>query len=180
MMDLLAELKKNPFVLAPMAAITDFAFRSFMRDMGAGVVVTELVSATGLRFNSEKTRKIMAFDESQRPVGIQIFGCNLEDLSFAARECEKMGADFVDLNFGCPVNKVVKKGAGAAVLKDMIALRDVLRAVKSSVSIPVTIKIRTGWDQQSRNSPEVAQVAYDEGLRGWLFMAEPDLRPIVA
>jgi tRNA-dihydrouridine synthase B len=163
-MNLLAELQKNPFVLAPMAAITDCAFRSFMREMGAGIVVTELVSATGLRHSNARTRKLMQFNSDQHPVGVQIFGEDLEDLALAAREVEQMGADFVDLNFGCPVPKVVKKGAGSAVLKDLIHLRDVLRAVKTSVKIPVTIKVRTGWDAESRNTNEVAQIAYDEGI----------------
>ena len=162
--DLVGYLKKNPFVLAPMAGITDAPFRTFMREMGAGVVVTELVSATGLQYSSDKTRKLMHFEEVQRPIGIQIFGETLEHLAFATREIEVMGADFVDLNFGCPVPKVVKKGAGSAVLKDLVALRDILRTVKAASSLPVTIKIRTGWDESTRNSEEVCQVAYDEGI----------------
>lgn len=161
---LLNELKKNPFVLAPMAGITDRPFRSFMREQNCGAVITELVSATGLQYNSEKTRKLMAFDETQHPVGIQIFGESLESLAIAAKEVEQSGADFVDMNFGCPVPKVVKKGAGAAILKDLVAMRNVLRTVKTSVNIPVTIKIRTGWDEESRNADQVTQVAYDEGI----------------
>ena len=106
----------------------------------------------------------MHFEEVQRPIGIQIFGETLEHLAFATREIEIMGADFVDLNFGCPVPKVVKKGAGSAVLKDLNALRDILRAVRGATSLPVTIKIRTGWEEISRNSVEVCQVAYDEGI----------------
>ena len=161
---LLSFLNQNPFVLAPMAGITDRAFRSFMREMGCGVVVTELVSATGLKYNSEKTRGLMSFDPIQHPVGIQLFGEELEDLALAAKEVEAMGADFVDLNFGCPVPKVVKKGAGAAVLKDLGFLRKILSTVKSAVKIPVTIKIRTGWDESSRNAHEVVKVAAEEGI----------------
>lgn len=161
---LLDKLKKNPFVLAPMAGITDCAFRSFMREMGAGIVVTELVSALGLKHASQRTRALMRFEEMQHPVGVQLFGESLEALSIAAKEVEQLGADFVDLNFGCPVSKVVKKGAGSATLKDLVFLRDVLRAVKSAVSIPVTIKVRTGWDAETRNTIEVAQIAYDEGI----------------
>lgn len=147
-----------------MAGITDCAFRSFMRDMGAGIVVTELVSAMGLKHASERTRALMRFEEMQHPVGVQIFGEDLNALAAAAKAVEQLGADFVDLNFGCPVTKVVKKGAGSATLKDLIFLRDVLRTVKSSVGIPVTIKVRTGWDVQSRNTIQVAQIAYDEGI----------------
>ncbi len=161
---LLNKLHENPFVLAPMAGITDRPFRSFMREMGCGVVVTELVSATGLKYSSEKTRKLMAFDSVQHPIGIQLFGDTLEDLAMAAKEVEQMGADFVDLNFGCPVQKVVKKGAGAAVLRDLNTMRDILRTVKSAVQIPVTIKVRTGWDESSRNADQVVKVAYDEGI----------------
>jgi len=162
--DLLAKLRENPFVMAPMAGITDRPFRSFMREMGCGIVVSELVSATGLKYSSAKTRKLMEFGEDQHPVGIQLFGEQLEHLTEAAQMVEQSGADFVDLNFGCPVPKVVNKGAGSACLKDLGRLRDVIRAAKSKINIPLTIKIRTGWDQPTRNSPDVVQVAYDEGV----------------
>lgn len=161
---LLEYLNQNPFFLAPMAGITDCAFRSFMREMGCGVVATELVSANGLEYSNEKTKSLMRFDTIQHPVGIQIFGERMDLLAKAAQEVEQMGADFVDLNLGCPVPKVVKKGAGSALLKDLNELSRVLKVLKSSVSIPLTIKIRTGWDESSKNSPEVAQCAYDEGV----------------
>ncbi len=147
-----------------MAGITDRPFRTFMKELGASIVVTELVSATGLKHASEKTRRLMEFEAAQHPIGIQIFGESFEDLSFAAKEVEQMGADFVDLNFGCPVPKVVKKGAGSACLKDLGRLQDILKVVKSSVQIPVTIKVRTGWDAHSMNSDEVAHIAYNEGI----------------
>lgn len=166
-MDIIQYLKSNPFVLAPMAGITDCAFRTFMRRLGCGVVVTELVSATGLRFSSERTKKLMQFWEDQHPIGIQLFGEDLGDLALAAKMVEDMGADFVDLNFGCPVPKVVKKGAGSALLKDLVQFRKVLEATKSAVKIPVTIKVRTGWDETTRNTPEVAHIAYEEGI-AWM------------
>lgn len=161
---LIENLTANPFVLAPMAGITDRPFRSFMREMGCGIVVSELVSATGLKYSSEKTRRLMEFEPSQHPVGIQLFGETLAHLSEAAKIVEQMGADFVDLNFGCPVPKVVNKGAGSACLRDLGRLRDVIRATKSAVRIPVTIKVRTGWDQATRNTHEVVRVAHDEGV----------------
>ncbi len=157
-------LKKNPFVLAPMAGITDQPFRSFMREMGAGVVVTELVSATGLRYSSDKTKKLMSFTEDQRPIGVQIFGENLEHMADAAKYIQDQGADFVDINFGCPVPKVVKKGAGSACLRDLNSLRQVVHAVKSAIQIPLTIKVRTGWDENSKNSHEVTRIAKEEGV----------------
>ncbi len=164
MESLLKELQKNPFVLAPMAGITDFAFRSFMREMGAGILTTELVSAKGLQFNSEKTKRLAAFESFQRPVGVQIFGESPEELARAASWVQDQGADFVDLNFGCPAPKVVKKMAGSAVLKDLDLLKKILDTVKKNIQIPLTIKIRTGWDCDHRNSHEVTQIAYDSGV----------------
>jgi tRNA-dihydrouridine synthase B len=161
---LLQALKSNPFVLAPMAGITDHAFRTFMREMNAGVVVTELISATGLEYKSKRTEALTSFDESQRPVGIQLFGENPDHMANAARFVEAKGADFVDINFGCPVPKVVKKGAGSAMLKDLPAMREVLRAMVAAVKIPVTIKIRTGWDANTRNALDVVNLAHDEGI----------------
>lgn len=162
--NILEALKANPFVLSPMAGITDHAFRTFMRRLGAGVVVTELVSAAGIEHKSERTMKLMSFEEVQRPVGIQLFGEDPEQMAKAAKIVEDMGADFVDLNFGCPVPKVTKKGAGSAMLKDLEAMQKLLSAVVAAVDIPVTIKIRTGWDSTSRNAIDVCNVAYNEGI----------------
>ena len=161
---LLQKLKENPFVLAPMAGVTDLPFRTFMREQGCSIVITELVSANGLKYSSDKTKKLMEYEEVQRPIGVQLFGETPEIIAEGAKYVQEMGADFVDLNFGCPVKKVVKKGAGSAVLKDLVHLRKILRAVKGAIDIPLTIKIRTGWDAQSRNADQVAQVAHDEGI----------------
>lgn len=160
----LEALKKNPFVLAPMAGITDHAFRSFMRKLDASVVVTELVSATGIEYKSERTLALMSYEECQRPIGIQLFGEDPEIIAKAAKVAEEHGADFVDLNFGCPVPKVVKKGAGSAMMKDLDLMRKVLSSTVNAVKIPVTIKIRTGWEQNSRNALDVCNLAYDEGI----------------
>lgn len=157
-------LKQNPFVLAPMAGITDHAFRTFMKKLDASLVVTELVSASGIEYKSERTMKLMSFDETQRPVGIQLFGEEPEVVARAAQVAEAEGCDFVDLNFGCPVPKVVKKGAGSAMLKDPVALQKMLSTVKAAIKVPLTIKIRTGWDANSRNAVEVCNIAYNEGI----------------
>ncbi len=162
--DLISYLRAHPFVLAPMAGITDSCFRSFMRDLGCGVVITELVSAHGIEYKSPRTAQLMEFEEKQRPVGIQLFGETPEVLAAGARVVEEMGADFVDLNFGCPVPKVVKKGAGSAILKDLPQVEKVFRAVKAATRLPVTVKIRTGWDEHSRNAAQVAEIAFNEGL----------------
>jgi tRNA-dihydrouridine synthase B len=157
-------LKKNPFVMAPMAGITDNAFRTFMRKLDSSVVVSELISATGIEYKSQRTIDLMSYDESQRPVGIQLFGEDPEVIGRGAQFVEENGADFVDLNFGCPVPKVVKKGAGSAMLKDLPAMQKVLVACVKNVKIPVTIKIRTGWDANLRNAIDVCKLAYDEGI----------------
>lgn len=161
---LLKTLRENPFILAPMAGITDHAFRTFMRRRQSSVVVTELISATGLEYKSQRTLDLMKYDEEQRPVGIQIFGGDPQHMADAAKMVEEQKADFVDINFGCPVPKVVKKGAGSAMLKDLPAMKELLRSVVSAVKVPVTIKIRTGWDAQTRNAIDVCNLAYDEGI----------------
>ena len=164
---LLSYIRKNPFFLAPMAGITDLPFRSFMREMGCGLITTELVSARGLMENHKKTRGLMAFEESQRPVGIQIFGEDAKTLGVGAEIAQDTGADFVDLNLGCPVNKIVKKGAGSALLKDLKTLSKVLRAMRSHTSLPLSLKVRTGWDQNSLNAHKVACIAREEGF-SWM------------
>ncbi|MCB0417664.1 MAG: tRNA dihydrouridine synthase DusB [Bdellovibrionaceae bacterium] len=152
------------FVLAPMSGITDGVFRLLMREMGAHIVISDLVSAEGLMRGGEKTRSMLAYSEAERPVGIQIFGGNPESLVEACRIVEAEGADFVDLNLGCPVKKVVKTGAGSAWLRDPAALGKILLQMKQAIRIPLTIKIRTGWDESSINAKEVVHVAYECGV----------------
>ena len=158
-----------PYLLAPMAGITDSPFRTLMKERGAGVVVSELVSCHGMAHNSRKTFELLAFDEIQRPVGLQIFGEDEEVLGPGAAVIERLGADFVDLNFGCPVPKVVKKGAGAAMLRDPRRLERVLKAVRKHITIPLTIKIRTGWDESERNAVDVIHAAAEAGVT-WVAM----------
>ncbi|MCY4512845.1 MAG: tRNA dihydrouridine synthase DusB [Bdellovibrionales bacterium] len=160
-------IKNNPFFLAPMAGVTDNPFRSFMREMGCGLITTELVSARGLKEKHKKTLQLMEFEECQRPVGIQIFGESADTLGEGAKIAQDTGADFVDLNLGCPVNKIVKKGAGSALLKDLKILATVLRKMRSETSLPLSLKVRMGWDQNSLNAGEVAHIAYNEGF-SWM------------
>lgn len=159
--------KQNPFFLAPMAGVTDKAFRSFMREMGCGIMTSELISARALQDKNQKTRQLMEFSEEHRPYGIQIFGDDPLTIGEGAKQAEAFGADFIDLNLGCPVSKIVKKGAGSALLKDLKKLSTVLQVLKSSVQIPVSLKIRTGWDDQNRNADQVAHIAYEEGF-AWM------------
>lgn len=160
----LTALRENPFVLAPMAGITDHGFRSFMKARGSSVVITELVSAAGIQYDSKKTFDLMSFDQTQHPIGIQLFGEDPAQVAAAARVVQERGADFVDLNFGCPVPKVVKKGAGSAMMKEPLLMAQMLREVVAAVTIPVTIKVRTGWDANMRNALEIAHIAANEGI----------------
>jgi tRNA-dihydrouridine synthase B len=161
---LLEQLRKNPFVLAPMAGITDHAFRTFMKAKAASVVITELVSSAGIEYSSDRTFKLMSYDETQRPIGIQLFGEEPELMAKAAVVAQERGADFIDLNFGCPVPKVTKKGAGSAILKDLPHMVLMISTIKKAIRIPLTIKIRTGWDDKTRNADEVLKIAANEGV----------------
>jgi tRNA-dihydrouridine synthase B len=156
--------KLSPFVLAPMAGITNSAFRLLMKEMGAGIVVSELISATGIQYASKKTLELCHTFEEERPVGLQIFGENAEHLSEAALFLQARGVDFVDINLGCPVPKVVSKGAGSAMLKDPRALYETLRRVRQSINVPLTIKIRTGWDSCSINASECVAAGAEAGV----------------
>lgn len=151
-------------VMAPMAGITDVVFRTLIRRHGAEVVVSELLSAEGLVRGGKKTFELLEFCEAEKPVGIQLFGSEPERLAEAARLVQEKGADFVDINFGCPVKKVVCDGAGAAWLREPQALGRLLKTVKAVLRIPLTIKIRTGWDEMSINADEVVHVAASEGI----------------
>lgn len=154
----------HPFIIAPMAGITDSPFRRLMRRRKSALVVSELVSATGIQYAGKKTLDLLKYEEEERPVGLQIFGEDPDHLCKAAQYVERLGADFVDLNMGCPVPKVVKRGAGSAMCRDPLGLSKVLSAMVRSVRIPVTIKIRTGWDANSRNALEIVRVAADSGV----------------
>jgi len=151
-------------LMAPMAGISDTVFRTLIREMGAQAVVSELVSAEGIVRSGKKTLELMAYGEAERPVGIQIFGHDIKTLTEAARIVQGEGADFVDINFGCPVKKVVCDGGGAAWLRDPVELGKLLTSLKSVLRIPLTIKVRTGWDEESRNVLEVVQVAAESGV----------------
>ncbi len=153
--------------MAPMAGITDVVFRLLIREMGAQAVVSELISAEGLVRGGQKTLDLMAFSPIESPVGIQLFGSDASSLIEAARIVQGQGADFVDINFGCPVKKVVCDGGGAAWLKDVLALGRLLTGLRQALRIPLSIKVRTGWDEGTRNLGEVVEIAADCGV-DWL------------
>jgi tRNA-dihydrouridine synthase B len=156
-----------PLYLAPMAGVSDKIFRQFCKERGADVLVTEFVSAEGVFRRNERTREYLDFDECERPIGVQLFGGNAEHMADAAKHVvDWVAPDFIDLNFGCPVNKVVAKNGGSALLKDCPALAAVADAVVRAVApLPVTAKIRIGWDADSINAPHVAKILEDTGIQ---------------
>lgn len=161
-------INQNPYFLAPMAGVTDKPFRSFMKEMGCGMITTELISARSLQEGNSKSLQLLEFDESQRPLGVQIFGENPESIQVAVQKINDHNPpDFIDLNLGCPVKKIVKKGAGSALLKDLKALQKILQIMKKHSAIPVSLKVRTGWTQENRNADQVAHIAYNEGF-SWM------------
>ena len=155
-----------------MAGVTDLIFRRICKEMGADVMVTEFVSAEGIMQADERTRKYTEFDEEQRPVGVQLFGADGVRMGEAARKIIDKGLagrvpDFIDINFGCPVNKVVSRNGGSSLLRDCPLLASVAAGVAKAVGheVPVTAKIRIGWDADSVNAVEVAKTLEDCGMR---------------
>lgn len=155
---------KNRLILAPMAGVTDLPFRELAVEQGCGLVVTEMVSAKGLVMGGETTHRLLASTEKEKPVAIQLFGSEPESMAEAAVILEKMGADIVDVNMGCPVKKVVNSGAGSALLKDLNRAGEILTAIRRRINIPLTIKIRTGWDPSSIVALEMLTVAEASGV----------------
>lgn len=152
-------------VLAPMAGVTDQAFRLICRRMGAGVVYTEFVSANGIIRGNDRTLQMMRFEPDERPIGVQIFGETADVLARSAEYIQKIvNPDLIDLNFGCPVPKITKKGAGSAILKDLPRMEEIARAVVAAVDIPVTAKIRAGWDISCINATETALLLENAGI----------------
>jgi tRNA-dihydrouridine synthase B len=154
----------SPLVVAPMAGMTDTAFRRLVkRNGGCGLVVTEMVSSEGLVRGIDRTLEYAEYTEEERPVSIQIFGGDPEKMAEAARIVEGMGADIVDVNMGCPVRKIARHNAGCSLMREPAHAADVIRAMARAVSIPVTVKMRAGWDDASRNAPDLARRVQDAG-----------------
>ncbi|HVJ64828.1 MAG TPA: tRNA-dihydrouridine synthase family protein, partial [Bdellovibrionota bacterium] len=159
------KLVTNPFIVAPMAGITDMPFRRLMRRLGAGGLVSEFISAHLVtQKDNPRKRRYLAFHEEERPLGIQLFGGDEDILSEAAKVVEGEGVEFVDLNLGCPVPKVTRKGGGSAWLCHPVDLAQMLAKVRSAIKIPLTIKIRIGWDSTSINCAEIVRIAQEEGV----------------
>ncbi len=154
----------NPLILAPLSGISNLPFRLLAKEQGCGLVCTEMISAEGLVRNRKATEGLMKSCPEERPLGVQIFGSNPKSMAAAARIVEECGAELVDMNMGCPVRKVVSGGSGAALLKDLRKAGEIMEAVRKAVSIPVTVKIRTGWDEKTLNYLEVGRIAQESGV----------------
>jgi nifR3 family TIM-barrel protein len=153
-----------PFALAPMAGMTDTAFRRLVkRKGGCGLVVTEMVSSEGLVRGIDRTLEYAEYTEEERPVSIQIFGGDPEKMAAAAQIVEGMGADIVDVNMGCPVPKIAKHNAGCSLMREPEHAQEVIRAMTRAVKIPVTVKMRAGWDADEINAPDLARRMQDAG-----------------
>mgnify|MGYP000857337109 CR=1 FL=1 len=154
-----------PLVLAPMSGVTNVPMRLLCKEQGAGLVCNEFISGYGLFYGNAKTQDYLLFDERERPVSSQIFGADPAKLAIAAAQVEAAGSDILDLNLGCSVRKVVKTGAGACLLQTPSAVARIVEALVAAVSIPVTVKIRLGWDQATRNAVEVARLCEAAGAQ---------------
>ena len=156
---------KNKIVLAPMAGISNTSYRKIIKEMGAGLIYAEMVSDKALVFSNEKTFDLLKMDDMERPITQQIFGSDLESFVEAAKIVEeKMHPDIIDINMGCPVPKVaIRAQAGSALLKNPEKVYEIVKAVVNSVSIPVTVKIRSGWDEKNINAVEIAKKCEEAG-----------------
>ncbi len=155
-----------PLYLAPQAGVSESPFRRLCRRFGADVVVSEFVSAEGLRRGSEKTHEYLRFDDAERPIGVQIFGADPAAMAEAAALVEDLyHPDFLDINFGCPVKKVVKRNGGSGCLRDLDLVESIIRAVVRAIDIPTTVKIRSGWSEELRDPVGISLRCQDAGAR---------------
>lgn len=150
-------------VLAPMAGVSDLAYRVIARRMGAAMTTAEMVSAKGLYYKNEKTRDMLKIDPGEHPVALQLFGSEPDIMALGAKEMEKAGADIIDINMGCPMQKVVKNGDGSALMKNVPLAAAVVKAMVQAVHVPVTVKMRLGWTRETENCVELAKAVEEAG-----------------
>ena len=153
-----------PVLLAPLAGISNLPFRVLNRRYGCALAFTEMISATGLVRNMRKTFRYLETAPEDRPLGVQLFGTDPGVLAAAAEIAAARGADLIDLNMGCPVRKVVRTGAGAALMKNPALAFEIMKAVRRSTALPLTVKLRSGWSDRAVNAPELARLAAEAGL----------------
>lgn len=150
-------------LLAPMAGVSDLAYRVIARHMGAAMTTAEMVSAKGLYYKNEKTKDMLAIDPSEHPVALQLFGSDPEIMALGAREMEKAGPDVIDINMGCPMQKVVKNGDGSALMKNIPLAAEIVKSMVKAVNIPITVKMRLGWSRETENCVELAEALEEAG-----------------
>jgi tRNA-dihydrouridine synthase B len=156
---------KNPLVLAPMAGYTDSPYRRICKRFGAGLLYSDLISSLGVCFNNVKTMHMLERHPEETPLSLQLFGAIPEKMALASKTIQDKGFELIDINMGCPAPKIIKNGCGGALLKDPALIRAILSAVVQSVSIPVTVKIRIGFELDECNAEEVAQIAQECGIK---------------
>lgn len=152
-------------ILAPMSGVTDMPFRRLVKRMGAGLVVSEMIASQAMIRETRESMKMSSNCAEEFPMAVQLAGCDPDVMAEAARLNQDRGAAIIDINFGCPVKKIVNKFAGSALMREERLAARILEAVVKAVSIPVTLKMRTGWDENSRNAPTFARIAEESGIR---------------
>ncbi|MDT8402125.1 MAG: tRNA dihydrouridine synthase DusB [Bacteroidales bacterium] len=157
-------LGDRPLFLAPMEDITDPSFRSICKHYGADMVYTEFVSSDGLIRDGFKSVRKLNINDSERPIGIQIYGHIIESMVEAARIAESAGPELIDINFGCPVKKIASRGAGSGMMRNLPLMVEMTGAIVKAVKLPVTVKTRLGWDEENKNIPEIAERLQDAGI----------------
>lgn len=155
----------DPVILAPMTGVSDLAFRKLVKSFGVGMVVTEMIASRAMILQTKNTLRMAQRDTGDYPMAVQLAGCDPEVMAEAARMNEDMGADIIDINFGCPVKKVVNGDAGSALLRNEPLAAQILEATAKAVKIPVTLKMRMGWDNSNLNAPKIAKIAEDVGIQ---------------
>ena len=155
----------DPVILAPMSGVTDLPFRRLVKRSGAGLVVSEMIASEALVRESRKSLLMAETCPEELPMAVQLAGCEPEVMAEAARLNEDRGAAIIDINFGCPVKKVVNGHAGSSLMRDEVHAAKILEATVKAVRLPVTLKMRTGWDHANRNAPRLARIAEDCGIR---------------
>jgi tRNA-dihydrouridine synthase B len=156
---------ETPVILAPMTGVTDMPFRRIVKRYGAGLTVTEMIASQAAIRETRQSLQKMVWDPIEEPVSMQLAGCSPKEMAEAAKLNEDRGAAIIDINMGCPVKKVVNGEAGSALMRDLKLAASIIDATVKAVAVPVTLKMRMGWDHQSLNAPELARIAEDLGIR---------------
>ena len=155
----------NPVFLAPMAGITDLPYRTLVKEMGCGLLYTEMISAKGLYYSNDNTSRLLDISEKEQPITVQIFGSHPQIMGEIAHRLNSMDFQILDINMGCPTHKIVKNGDGSALMKNPKLVEKIIKSVVGGTTKPVTIKIRKGWDENSINAKEIAIIAEEAGAK---------------